>query len=175
MRAVYDMVYPILDNANVAYIGITGALAYQLPFEPIDIDKALHRGPADGDDRISTMSDDGSTAPQPAPTNPTMPQQVDDGRRPQVDRYYTNPQPGRQPIKTTGGTYYIGGPQAPPDRYYMGREPGVVDKTTNKMDYYFSYADRLMQTLNQLNRRKIDPWRRVSWSQSPQPPTSPNR
>lgn len=175
--AVYDMVYPILDKANVAYIGITGALAYQLPYEPINIDAVFRRpepSPAsdNSDDRISAGN---KQMPQPAPTNPTG----NGNQRPPVDRYYNQNQDQyyRSPsVKTTGGTYYIGSPDSPPDRLSTAAspnrgEPGVVDKSTNKMDYYFSYADRLMQTLNTLNRRKIDPWKRVTWSaeQSPMP------
>lgn len=164
------MVYPILDKANVAYIGITGALAYQLPFEPINIDAALRRPGDPATAAADDTSDDRNGTPVPVPTNPTMTGNDNGKSPPPVDRYYTQPQDQyyrAPPVKTTGGTYYIGSPDAPPDRH-VG-EPGVVDKSTNKMDYYFSYADRLMQTLNSLNRRKIDPWRRVSWSSEKSP------
>lgn len=172
--AVYDMVYPILDKANVAYIGITGALAYQLPYEPISIDAVFRRpepSPAsdNSDDRISA---DNAQMPQPAPTNPT----ANNSPRPPVDRYYNQPQDlyfRAPPAKTTGGTYYIGSEDSPPDRFTAPSrvEPGVVDASTNKMDYYFSYADRLMQTLNSLNRRKIDPWKQVSWTAAEKSPS----
>lgn len=163
---VYDMVYPILDNANVAYIGITGALAYQLPYEPINIDAVFRRpteaSPTDGGpgERIASTDADAMAAP----TNPT--------KMSPVDRYYTQnaASGGGMPAKTSSGTYYIGTPDAPPDRYYKRpapREPGVIDKASNKMDYYFSYADQLRRTLDAMNRQKIDPWKRVSWSRPP--------
>lgn len=199
------MVYPILDNANVAYIGITNALAYQLPYEPINIEAALRRTPlaamaGDADDGNGDGNSDGgserismntaaaatpSTASAPmtsaADMTPTMPIDIfaaQRRRQPAVDRYYyTQPQTSyaapstvpRYPIRTNGGTYYFGAPDAPSNRptSTIGREPGIVDRFSNKMDYYWSYANRLRKTVNALSQRRIDPWKAVKWSVKP--------
>lgn len=176
------MYFPIVDNTNLVYIGITSALSYQLPYEPIDLESAFYNqanGDNGNDNSDDPLSQNGQ-ASMPIATavrSPSIPiQSVGNSAvspvRPVVDRYYK--QPVRAPIaplrSTTGGTYLIGTPQAPPDR-----RPGMPDKYSNKLDHYFtSYANRAMQTLNSLDRNSVDPWTRVAWQQQPEQQRSGN-
>lgn len=210
MNLVYDMVYPIVDKANVAYIGITGALAYRLPSEPINLEEAFNQALQDGNlpllDRTEEVQPIGVVAAdprngtnferRPVDSYYNQQQQTQQGNPYRPDRYYTNSQQPQQPqqqpqqmapsaiakpVRTD--TYLLGGPDAPKDRYYAGQpggpppnryyanggrnpgppEPGVIDQFSNKMDYYFSYADNMLRAIKDLTEHKVNPFKNVQW------------
>lgn len=107
-------------------------------------------------------------------------QQMDPAK---TDRYYTNPQATQSQQQNTPSTqnqnrnpprneqndrYYS---QPPPSRFFENGgqypgppEPGVIDKFTNKMDYYFSYADKMLRNFRDMANGKVDTLKNAQWS-----------
>lgn len=189
------MYIPYLDKVNIGFIGITAALAYRLPSDPIDLNDAFNQA-LDGDGLLDRVEDqqqkvqiqaadkrnatDFARRPVDSYYNPQN--QQSDSSKP--DRYYTNPQsmqsqqnfasvPNRDRNPSVGNypkndRYYS---QPPPSRFfeYGGQmpgppEPGVIDKFTNKMDYYFSYADKMLKNFRDMASKRVDPVKEAPWN-----------
>lgn len=197
------MYFPIVDKGNVGFLGVTAALAYRLPSDPIDLNEAFNQalqgdGLLDRTDLQQQQSnvrieaadqrngtDDFVRRPVDSYYNPQN--QPNDQSPPPTDRYYTNLQPSangaqNQPAlgNSLGGVVDSSTLQRfyakPPDRFYENGgqlpgppQPGVIDQFTNKMDYYFSYADKMLRKFRDMASRKSDPWKNVQWNVGERP------
>lgn len=199
---VYDMYHSILDNSNLGYIGITGAMAWELPSEPIYLEEALQEAYENGglplldrNDAYNTNADT-TNGTENIKRNDTVygyyGDQTQDSyyNKKVTDSYYAKPKPEDseqyQNYENIANKYYY----APsdnsqtndkyysaksPDRYYasgnyyQNRRPesSAIDKISNKMDYYFSYADKFLNTIHNLANKKYNPWDKVKWDVSP--------
>lgn len=197
---VYDTYYPILENNNVGVIGITAAMAWELPSEPLHIDEVLQGAYEEGDlpllnrnDEIDSNYTADTTTGQPA----YMPSRYYNYNSNNTDRYYNS-------VNSTNSArqdyyYYMKEtknddnkisrrPVQPENLYYSSYKapnlyntqqtyqndnsitqkqpiPTVIDQISNKMDYYFSYADKMLNTIYDTGSKKYMPWQQARWGQ----------
>lgn len=86
---------------------------------------------------------------------------------------------GEQYNSSSGNNYYTNNysPRVPNNYYYSNyRNPqkvsGIIEpltKTiTNKMDYYLSYADKVLNQISNFGTEKHNPWKKTDWTSYPQ-------
>ena len=188
------MYHPFIDNVNLGYIGITGALAWELPSKPFYPDEALQQAYEGGglplidrndndtylnkDDNVNksetyTYNKDASTTGTPINIGNYQSNYYanknshDSYYKKNYDNYYRNNESNNN--KNTREQYYSNRPNyyynqaTKPQETYFDQIPKVIDKFSNKMDYYFSYADKLLSTIKDFTSNKRNPWENVHW------------
>lgn len=177
---VFDTVHPILDHANYLTLGITAALAYELPTKPFYIDHDLKNNYETGNvqrvDKNGTSLKYGATKKhQPSHAPIKYSNQKSDNYK---STYYTNyPASSIQPETMNVNRFYSRngvrpiGPMnllrpfdRPPQQYWSPSASHGTHwpATSNKMQYYLSYADKLFNDFNGLTA-KIP--KNPTWSQ----------
>lgn len=152
---VYDTYHPILEYSNYLILGITAALAWELPSKPVYLDEELRESYQMGNLPLLQRKDQNvsnikytSTNKQPSSTASNSNSAV-----PNANYYYTNvPPPNKNPFNR----YYAVNPNhrfyynEPDKSFYANSTDGGK---SNKLQYYLSYADKLIKEFKQLTEQ----------------------
>lgn len=158
---MYDTYHPILEYTNYAILGITAALAWELPSRPVYLNEELRESYEMGnlplinrhDQNVSNVNYT-STVKRPS-TNAT-----NSNENAYSNYYYTNVQ---SPTKQNPfNKFYATKPYQQfyydlPDKHkYSNSIAGNVDSDTdqsNKLQYYLSYADKFMKEFKEFTQK----------------------
>lgn len=147
LQTVYDTYYPIVDYTNLVYLGVTAAMAWELPSKPIDLDEALGDSYEMGGLPPLQRNDKNVTNAQyvlPPKKYSNVPNGIKSNyyytNIPEKTAYYQKNQ-YQSPYKSS---YYPPNYKSP---YSAQNHP---TDTTNKLQYYVSYADSLAKQFQKL-------------------------
>lgn len=161
--SVYDTYHPILEYSNYLILGITAALAWELPSKPVYFDEELHNAYEMGnlpllhrnDQNVSNINYT-NTIKEPQ----SIPMMYNQNNVPNY--YYTNV-PSRPNVNINNKKYYS---KYPSDGYFNQNDGNGFNydytKTqpilnqygsSNKMQYYLSYADNFLKQFKQLTNQ----------------------
>lgn len=138
-RAVYDTYHPIVDHTNLLVLGITAAMAWELPSKPVDLNEYVH-GANEMEEQRRKDKNVTNASPQnalPSKSNSDAINHIDS------NGYYTNI-PKRKIFYEETNQY-----QSPYKSYakYQNKSPLA---SSNKLQNYVLYADNLMKQFKRL-------------------------
>lgn len=149
---VYDTVHPIVGYRNYLVLGITAAMAWELPSRPIYLDEELQGSYEMGELPLLNRNDKNVTSAQyvlPSKKYPNRPDTND------PNSYYTNIP--KQKFAYNKNQYQS--PFKTPYQYQTSYRPSYPAapnqpiRTTNKLQNYVSYADNLMKQFKLLTEK----------------------
>lgn len=184
-------------------IGITAAMAWELPSEPLHINEVLQGAYEEGELPLLNRNDEidtNNTADTTTGQLTSIPNTYNYYDANNTDGYYNNIYSTKPPSRQDN--YYYSNmketknndnemsqrPIQPenlyysnyktPNRYYNAQKtnqngnggihkpiPSAIDQFSNKMDYYFSYADKIWNTIHDMGTKKYKPWQQARWGQ----------
>lgn len=149
LQTVYDTYYPIVDYTNLVYLGVTAAMAWELPSKPIYLDEELRDSYEMEQLPPLQRYDKNVTNAQyvlPSKKYSNVPNGI------KSNFYYTN-----IPEKTM--YYQKNQYQSPYKSYYPPNYKSAYSAqnhptdATNKLQYYVSYADRMVKQFQKLTEK----------------------
>lgn len=135
MYIVYCGIFPIVDFTNLFILGVTAALAWALPDQPINVSEFLMEQYQNG-------------------TLPLLDREDSDVAN---ISYQTTAKTNRTSLKSSGYDSYYRNNKPPnyADTYYRGGSP---------KDSFISYDNRVINEINRYSSKPYEPWRRTDWS-----------
>lgn len=146
-----DTYHPVVDYANVFVVGITAAMAWELPNKPVYLEQELQDAYKNGEFLLIDRSDNNVTEDQKITTT-KKPSSSKNTKKTGLDSYYN--QPDRYYTKDR---YYAN------SNYYYKQPWSMGQKKSNKFYYYFPYGNSLADSLNDMSKMKYD-GRDHSWA-----------
>lgn len=143
LHKVYDSVHPIVGYSNYLILGITAAMAWELPSKPVYLDEELRDSYEMGDLPLLHRNDKNVTTAQYV-----LPSQKYSNRPNTNDPnfYYTNIP--KQKFSYEKKNQYQSPYKSPYQTSYKPSYPA-----TNKLQNYVSYADNLMKQFKSLTEK----------------------
>lgn len=149
-RTVYDTYHPIVDHSNLLIIGITAAMAWELPSKPVDLNEYIHGAHEMEELRRKDKNVTNASPQYVSKSDSDAINQIDS------NGYYTNI-PKRKIYYEKSNQY-----QSPYKSYgkYKNKAPLAAG---NKLQNYVMYADSLMKQFKRLtdtiptNRKPFSP------------------
>lgn len=147
--AVYDTYHPIIDYSNYLILGITAALAWELPSKPVYLDEELRDSFQMGNLPLLKRKDQNVSPVNYANTtkDPSQSPSLETNANAYSNYYYTNLPNKQNPFNR----YYAVNPNHR-FSYVPNGINGDDAGQSNKLQYYLSYADRLMKEFKQLTQ-----------------------
>lgn len=151
---VYDTYHPILGYSNYLILGITAAMAWELPTKPVYLNEALRDSvnmeQSDESDELKRKDQIVSNINYTSSNN-------NNNEKDAANYYYTN-------IPSKLNIYNKYEKKNPLDRYYNYNKGSLSNSvgsnqfgSSNKIQYYLSYADKMMKEFSQLtNKTPLD-------------------
>lgn len=143
-NTVYDTYHPIVDYSNYLILGITAAMAWELPSTPIYLNEELRESYEMGQLPLLHRDDKNVTNAQYV-----LPSKKYANTANTINSYYTN-------IPKQKFGYEKNQYQSPYKSYYKSdykpsnRIPGISAPTVDSFQSYISYADSLMKQFKEL-------------------------
>lgn len=151
MRTVYDTYHPIVDHSNLLIIGITAAMAWELPSKPVDLNEHLQGSYEMQDLQRNDKNVTDATPPQYASTaNSNNVNRIDSNSYytniPKHKIFYEKKNQYQSPYKSYEKYKYKS--SIPSDSLL---KPAVSSSSSsNKLTNYVMYADSLMKQFKKL-------------------------